>query len=219
MIKIIKVGLASFGMSGLVFHGPLLKANEGFIVRKVLERTKRLSEEMFPDSEIVRDYTQILEDPEIDLVVVNTPDKLHYSMTKQALEARKHVVVEKPFTISVEEGKELIELSKRNDRILTVFQNRRWDSDFLTVQKIVNEGWLGRIVEFEIHFDRYKDSIQENTWKEDPETGTDVLYNLGSHLIDQALVLFGFPQSVFADLKKVRKGSRVVDYFHIHMKQ
>ena len=214
---IINVGLASFGMSGLVFHGPLLKANPAYQVCKILERSSNHSVKMFPDSEIVRNYNEIFNDPEIDLIVVNTPDNLHYSMTKSALEAGKHVVVEKPFTLKVSDGEELIKLSEKAGKILTVFQNRRWDSDFLTVKEIVNSGWLGNLIEFELHFDRYKDFIQENTWKEEPGTGSNVLYNLGSHLIDQALVLFGLPDSVFADLNIVRDGSGIIDYFHIHL--
>lgn len=217
MTKIINVGLASFGMSGLVFHGPLLKANPSYKVTKIFERSSNNSLNMFPEAKIVRDYNAILSDPEVDLVVVNTPDDLHYTMTKSALEAGKHVVVEKPFTLNIREGEELIRLSQKIDRILTVFQNRRWDSDFLTVKSIINSGRLGDLKEFELHFDRYKDFIQENSWKEESVTGSNVLYNLGSHLIDQTLVLFGMPESVFSDLGIVRKGSDIIDYFHIHL--
>ncbi len=217
MNKIINVGLASFGMSGLVFHGPLLKANPNYKVTKILERSSNHSAKMFPEAEIVRDFDVLVSDQEVDLVVVNTPDNLHYSMAKLALKAGKNVVVEKPFTLQIDEGEELIDLSSRTGKILTVFQNRRWDSDFLTVQKIINSGWLGELKEFELHFDRYKDFIQENSWKEEPGTGSNVLYNLGSHLIDQALVLFGLPNAVFADLSTVRSGSGIIDYFHIHL--
>lgn len=217
MTEIINVGLASFGMSGLVFHGPLLKANPSYSVSKILERSSSNSVNMFPESEIVRDFKDIISDPEVDLVVVNTPDDLHYTMAESALKAGKHVVVEKPFTLNIKEGEELIHLSQKFDRILTVFQNRRWDSDFLTVKSIINSGRLGDLKEFELHFDRYKDFIQENSWKEESFTGSNVLYNLGSHLIDQALVLFGLPIAVFSDLSIVRKGSNIIDYFHIHM--
>ncbi len=216
-MKKIHVALASFGMSGRVFHGPLLKVNEGFIVKKIYERSKNESASMFPDSKIVRAYSQILSDPEIDLVVVNVPDKLHYSFAKDALIAGKHVVVEKPFVLDVDEGAELIDLAGKMGKVLTVFQNRRWDSDFLTVEKLLREGWLGEIKEVEAHFDRFKDTVQEGSWKEDPNDGASVLYNLGSHLVDQALVLFSMPHSVFADLAKVREGSHILDYFHIHL--
>ena len=216
-MKKIQVALASFGMSGKVFHGPLLKANKGFIVKKIYERSKNESASMFPDSEIVRNYSKIINDPEIDLVIVNVPDKLHYSFAKAALKAGKHVVLEKPFVLDIMEGEELIALAGKSDRVLTVFQNRRWDSDFLTVEKVMKEGWLGEIREFEAHFDRFKDAVQKGTWKEDPDEGASVLFNLGSHLVDQVLMLFSMPHSVFADLAKVREESRILDYFHIHL--
>lgn len=216
-MKKFNVALASFGMSGKVFHGPLLKVAKGFVVKKVLERSKDLSVSLFPESEIVRNYKEILADPGIDLVVVNVPDKLHFSFARDAINAGKHVVVEKPFTLNIQDGEELIELADKKGKILTVFQNRRWDSDFLSLEKVLSEGWLGVIKEFEAHFDRFKDSVPEETWKENPEDGANVLYNLGSHLVDQALVLFSLPDAVFADLAKVREGSRVVDYFHLHL--
>ncbi len=216
-MKKINVALTSFGMSGKVFHGPLLKVANGFIVRKVLERSKNESVALFPESKIVRNYTDILTDPKVDLVVVNVPDKLHYSFARDAIQAGKHVVVEKPFTLNITEGEELIELAGKKEKILTVFQNRRWDSDFLTLKKVISEGWLGEIKEFEVHFDRFKDTVPEGTWKEDPEEGASVLYNLGSHLVDQVLVLFSMPNAVFADLAKVRSGTSVIDYFHLHL--
>ncbi|HHJ11010.1 MAG TPA: oxidoreductase [Bacteroidetes bacterium] len=217
MDKKYNVALASFGMSGRVFHGPLLKVHKGFKVRKVLERTRNLSADLFPRAEIVRTYEDILHDGEIDLVVVNTPDRLHYEMTRQALEAGKHVVVEKPVTLRAREADELIQLAREKERILTVFQNRRWDGDFLTVKKILKEGWLGRLVEMESHFDRYRNYLREESWKDRENEGTGSIYNLGSHLVDQALVLFGMPEALFADLRVVRSGSKVNDYFDIRL--
>jgi len=215
--KTIKTALASFGMSGQIFHGPLLKVHPGFEVVKILERTRNLSKSLFPDAKVVRSYKELLQDPSIRLVIVNTPDHLHYEMTHLALEAGKDVVVEKPFTLTAVEGKKLIDLAHKKNKLLTVFQNRRLDNDFLTVKQVLKENRLGRVVEYEAHFDRYKDTIAENSWKETPTAKTDVLYNLGSHLIDQALVLFGLPLSLFADLNIFRPGSKVVDYFHIHL--
>ena len=213
----IKTALASYGMSGQVFHGPLLKVQPGFQVVKILERSQNLSKVTFPEAKIVRSYDEILADHKIDLIIVNTPDHLHHKMTLQALEAGKHVVVEKPITLTVKEGVEMVQLAREKNRILTVFHNRRWDSDFLTVKNILEEHRLGQVVEYEAHFDRYKEKIGVNSWKENPVSHTDVLYNLGSHLIDQALVLFGWPKALFADLRKVRPGSKVIDYFHIHL--
>lgn len=217
MVQIIQTGIASFGMSGQVFHGPTLKVNPKFNIKMILERRKNLSAEKYPESQIVRSYNEILADPEIDLVIVNTPDIYHYEMAKAALLAGKHVVVEKPFTQTKDEAIELIEIAKKNILILSVYQNRRWDGDFLTVKKIIEDGILGRLVEFESHYDRYRNYIQDGTWKEEELGHAGVLYSLGSHMIDQALVLFGRPQSVTAHLKTVRTNGKIPDYYDIRL--
>lgn len=213
----IQVALASYGMSGQVFHGPLLKVNPGFAVKKVFERSSEHSKKLLPEAQIVRSFDAILDDPEIELVVVNTPDSLHYEMTKSALEAGKHVVVEKPFTLKSKTALELIQLAKQQRKLLTVFQNRRWDGDFRTVQNVIEEEKLGRLVEFEAHFDRYRTYIAPNTWKEEGDEYSGVLYNLGSHMVDQAFVLFGKPNAVTAHLKIVRSRGVVSDYYDIRL--
>lgn len=213
---IIETGICSFGMSGMVFHAPLLEAHPGFNIKSILERSKNLSEGKY-NSTIVRSLDEIINDDMIELVIVNTPDHLHYDMTKEALLAGKHVVVEKPFTLTSSKGEELIDLSRSKNLVLSVFQNRRWDGDFLTVKKVISDQLLGRLVEFETHFDRYRNYIQDS-WKEDDLTGTGTIYNLGSHLIDQALVLFGMPQSVFADIRILRTGGKIDDSFDILLK-
>ncbi len=210
----IHTAIASFGMSGTIFHGPLLKANPHFEVTRILERTKSLSMELFPEAEIARCYEEILQDPMIELVIVNTPDHLHYEMVKQALQLGKHVVVEKPFVQSYEQAIELIELAKKKQLLLSVFQNRRWDGDFLTVQKVLEEGKLGRLVEFESRFERFRTELYDS-WKEQEGYGTSVVYNLGSHLIDQALCLFGMPNAVSADLRMLREGIKIHDFFDV----
>jgi scyllo-inositol 2-dehydrogenase (NADP+) len=215
MIQKIKVGLTSFGMSGKIFHAPLLSAHQGFQIKTIVERSKNDVVNFYPEIKTVKSIDELLSDNEIELIIVNTPDHTHYELTKQALEAEKHVIVEKPFTQTVTEGLQLISLAKSKNRLLSVFQNRRWDGDFLTVQKIISDGYLGRIVEFEAHFDRFRNYIQPNTWKEDKTTGTGTLYNLGSHLIDQALVLFGMPSEVFADIRMLRSGTKVDDFFEL----
>lgn len=217
MYNQVTVALASFGMSGKVFHGPLLKVNNNFRVKMVLERSKSLSSELFPEARIVRTYDSILNDEEVELVVVNTPDKYHYQMAKQALKAGKHVVVEKPATLRSAELEELINLAEAEERVFTVFQNRRLDGDFRTVQNVIKEARFGRIVEFESHYDRYRTAVATNTWKEIGDEYCGVLYNLGSHMVDQAYVLFGRPKSVTAHLKKVRKASGVFDYYDIRL--
>lgn len=211
----IEVGLASYGMSGKVFHGPLLKADGRFRIRKVFERTTQKSKADYPEVEVVRSFDEILNDPAIELVIVNTPNALHVPMTRQALESGKHVVVEKPFTVTADEARQLIELARQKDRVLSVFQNRRWDGDFLTVQEVVKQQLLGKLVEYEAHYDRYRNFVETNTWKEETGPGSGILYNLGSHMIDQTMVLFGVPKSVTADLSTQRPGGDIDDSYHI----
>lgn len=215
MSKKLQVALASFGMSGMVFHGPCLKVNPNFRIHSILERTKNLSAEDYPEAKIVRTYEKLINQPEIDLVIVNTPDVFHYDMCKQALEAGKHVVVEKPFTQEVGQADELIQLAKDKNLVLSVFQNRRWDNDFLTVKKVLEEGMIGRLVEFESHFDRYRNFIQPGTWKEEGNERHGVLFNLGSHMVDQVVQLFGMPKSITAHLDILRDGGQVNDYYDI----
>lgn len=213
----IKVGLASFGMSGRLFHSPFIASDPNFELYKIVERSKNLSEEEYPNAIVVRSFDELINDPAIELIIVNTPDSTHYPYAKQALLANKHVVVEKPFTLTSKEGEELIALAEERKLMLSVFQNRRWDSDFLTVQDIIKKGLLGRLVEFESTFPRYRNFIKEGTWKETGELGGGLTYNLGSHLIDQALVLFGMPQSIYAEIETQRDGGMVDDYFFIRL--
>ena len=211
----IRTGLASYGMSGRVFHAPFLEANPDYILKTVLERTPKGSKEKYPWVSIVTSYDELLSDKDIDLIVVNTPDHTHYELAKKALNAGKHVIVEKPFVVECSDGEELIKIAEGKNLVLSVFQNRRWDGDFLTVRKVIKEGLLGRLVEYEAHFDRYRNFIKENTWKEEEGKGTGVIYNLGSHLIDHALVLFGLPEQVNANIRTFRDGGKVNDYFDI----
>ncbi len=217
MPKKIKTGLCSYGMSGLVFHGPLLRIHPGFEVTHVLERTKNHSAALYGREVIVRDFNDLISDRALDLIVVNTPDHTHFEMAKAALNAGKHVVVEKPFVQEAAQAEELIALAKQKGLVLTIFQNRRWDSDFLTVRRVIDNGLLGRLVEFESHYDRYRNFIQPGTWKESAENGAGIVYNLGSHLIDQALCLFGKPAGVYADLRIVRTDGEVQDFFDIDL--
>jgi scyllo-inositol 2-dehydrogenase (NADP+) len=216
MGQAIKTALVSYGMSGKVFHAPLLKANGGFEVVKVMQRSSTTALEIFPDACIARTFEEMINDAEIELVIVNTPDDLHYQQTKAALEAGKHVVVEKPFVQSVSQGEELIQLANSKRLTLTVFQNRRWDNSFLTVQKLLADNMLGRLVEFEARYNRYRTFVQDS-WKEERHRGTGILHNLGAHLIDQALVLFGMPQGISARLLALRDGSDVDDYFDLRL--
>jgi len=204
-------------MSGRVFHAPLLASHSKFELYSVLERTKNQAATRYPGIKTHREYRSILDDPAVDLVIVNLPDRYHFDWTKTALEAGKHVVVEKPFTMNLTEAQSLHDLARSKNKQLFVFQNRRWDSDYLTVQRLITEGRLGKVVEFEAHFDRFRPKPTPNTWKEKKDLGTGLLYNLGAHLIDQALVLFGLPDEVFADLSIMRSNSQVCDYVTITM--
>lgn len=211
----INAALYSFGMSGWVFHAPFLKINPGFNFYAVWERSKNLAEEKYPGVKTYRKLEDMLADDAIELVIVNTPNYTHFDYASKALEAGKHVIVEKPFTITVEEGNKLIELANTKNKKISVYQNRRYDSDYKTIKKILAQDILGELVEIEMHFDRYKEELSPKLHKEIPGLGTGSLYDLGAHLIDQALQLFGMPQMIFADIKAMRPISKVDDYFEL----
>ena len=212
----IKTALLSFGMSGKVFHAPFIAVHPGFQLAGAWERSKKLIEESYPGVTSYPSLEAILEDDSIDLVVVNTPTDTHFDYTKKALLANKNVVVEKAFTTTVEEAIELKNLAEKLNKKITVYQNRRWDSDFKTVRKVISEGWLGDIIDAEIRYDRYKPILNAaKKHKEMNTPGAGLLKDLGPHIIDSALSLFGFPISVFADIRITRDDSVVDDWFDI----
>lgn len=211
----IKTALLSYGMSGEVFHGPLLESHKGFEISKIWHRDS--NKPVKHPYRTTTDYKDILADKSIDLVVVNTPNVTHFPFAEMALKAGKHVIVEKPFTVTVSEADQLMALAEKQKKILTVFQSRRWDSDFLTVKKIIEAKLLGQLVECEIHYDRFRNYIEPNTWKEVKDVGTGILYNLGSHLLDQVIVLFGMPRYLDARVGVQRPGGKVDDYFDIRL--
>jgi predicted dehydrogenase len=217
MITKIKTGIASYGLSGRVFHAPFIHANEAFELTAICERSKNEASKTYPYVKIVSSFDELISDASLELIIVNTPDVTHYDYCKAALEAGKHVIVEKPFVFTVAEGEELIQLAAQKGRMLTVFQNRRWDGDFMTVRKVLNENKLGRIVEFRAGFQRFRTQIAD-TWKERNDSFVGIVYNLGPHLVDQAICLFGKPTGVFAQIKKQRDGSQIDDFFHIILK-
>lgn len=210
----LKVGLIGYGFSGAVFHAPLLKALKGFEITKVLSSNPTKVHEDLGSVEVVSDIQNILEDSAIQLVVVTTPNTLHFEMAKKSLLAGKHVVLEKPMVNTVEEARQLVDLAKEKNLMLSVYQNRRWDNDFLTVKQLITEGVLGKVHTYEAHFDRYRPNVQAR-WRELEGEGSGILYDLGSHLIDQALHLFGAPKFVQADLLNQRDGAVTDDYFHV----
>ncbi|HET7361142.1 MAG TPA: Gfo/Idh/MocA family oxidoreductase, partial [Salinimicrobium sp.] len=217
-MKIINVALVGFGSGARIYNAPIISSVTGLEIRKILTSHPdniEAAKNDFPGAEVVQDYNEILNDPVIELVVVAVPNHFHKELAEKALKANKHVVVEKPITPTVEEANELIALAKKHHKILSVHHNRRWASDFLTIKNLLDEGKLGEIVEYEAHFDRFRNEIKKG-WKEEKENpGSGILYDLGSHLIDQALVLFGLPDEVFANLRIQRKEAKVTDNFEL----
>jgi scyllo-inositol 2-dehydrogenase (NADP+) len=205
----IKTALLSYGMSGKVFHAPFLQLHPGFELVGAWERSKKLVKEELG----IKSYgslEELLED-DVSLVVVNTPVETHYEYAKQALLAGKHTLVEKAFTTTSAEAEDLNAIAQQMGVKIAVFQNRRWDSDFKTVKQVVREGLLGDIVEAEFRFDRYNPNLSPKAHKESNNPGAGLLKDLGPHLIDQAVHLFGYPEAVFSDLRVIREHSQVDD--------
>ncbi|REC42278.1 Gfo/Idh/MocA family oxidoreductase [Chryseobacterium sp. 5_R23647] len=215
-MQLVKVGLCAFGMSGKVFHAPFLKEHPGFFMSAVVERSKEDSKEKYPDAEIYRSVEEMLKNTDIEVVVVNTPVQTHFEYVKMALEAGKNVIVEKPFTVTVSEAEELVNLAENKNLFLSVYQNRRFDRDYLQVQKVLAEGKLGNVRETEIRFDRFRTDPSGKDHKENPEqNGSGSVHDLGSHLVDQATQFFGFPEKVFADIFSMKGEAYANDYFEI----
>lgn len=211
---VIQVGLAGFGMSGQLFHAPFLRADPRFHLKKVYERTSDRSREAYPGTEVVRTFEALLTE-EIDLVVITTPNPCHVPMATQAMQAGKHVIVEKPVAASSQEAEALCRLAEEKAVLFSVYQNRRLDGDFLTVKKLIDGGRLGEVVDYECHFDRFVRGRSAKPWKREGGRGIDILYDLGIHLLDQAYALFGMPGEVCADLRTQRPESAGTDRFTI----
>lgn len=202
-------------MSGRVFHAPFIHLHPGFKLKGSWERSKQQIQHHYPLTKSYGSLEEVLSDPEVDLVIVNTPTYTHYEYARKALKAGKHVIVEKAFVANTKEAIELDQFAKKQGKKLSVFQNRRWDSDFKTVQKVIQEGLIGELVEARFGFLRYKPELSEKLHKEQPSPGAGIIKDLGAHIIDQAIALFGMPKSVFADIATTRPGSQVDDYFDI----
>ncbi len=214
-MKTINAALCSFGMSGRVFHAPFISLHQGFNLIGAWERSKHLINEHYPNVKSYPTYEDLLQDDTVQLVIVNTPTYSHYAYAKQALLAGKHVVVEKAFTTTVAEAEELKAIAQEKGLVINVFQNRRWDSDFLTVKSVVDAGKLGIINEAEFRFDRFNLALSPKGHKEVPGPGAGIMKDLGPHIIDQALHLFGMPQFLFADIRITRPDSEVDDCFEL----
>jgi predicted dehydrogenase len=215
----IRVGLIGFGMAGRVFHGPLLSSVDGLELAAVMERTSSNAAQRYPGIVTYRSLEAILADPSLGLFVVATPSGTHFQVARQILEAGKNVVVDKPMSTASAEIAQLIELAKAKGLLLVPFHNRRWDSDFQTIQRLLHECSLGRVVYLESRFDRWRPNPpSDRLWKEDPSLGGGVLLDLGTHLVDQALALFGLPEAVSADLFRERDWARVTDAFTLRLR-
>ena len=212
----LNVALIGFGLSGRYLQAPFFEVNPNFNLKIIVSNSQNPAA-IFPAVKVARSLDEVLADDSIDLVSICSPSATHFEYAKQILLAGRHVLVEKPFTSTIEEAKELIELSKKQGKIVSVFQNRRFDSDFMTVQKVVEGGFLGKIINFEIHFNRYKPVLNPKKWKEIVAPANGIIYDLGSHIIDQVLVLFGVPKSVWGQTFTQREHSEIDDAFDIRM--
>ena len=211
----IRVGLIGFGFVSKTFHVPLLKATDGYRITAVSSSRPGDVTAVIPDVDVVSDPQALAAThPDIDLVVIASPNETHAPLAEAAMDAGRNVVVDKPFTITVDEARHLAAVAKEKNVLLSVFQNRRWDSDFLTVQDAMRSDLVGRVVEFESRIDRYRPDVRDR-WREVPGPGAGLLYDLGPHLIDQTLLLFGIPDSVQATLAKQRRGARTDDFFQL----
>ncbi|MDA9554940.1 Gfo/Idh/MocA family oxidoreductase [Pelobium sp.] len=214
----VKVGLMAYGMSGKVFHAPFFASHKGFDLLAVIERSKNNAEKDYPSVRKYKDIESLLADEEIELVVVNTPNYTHYEYAKAALNAGKHVLIEKPFSVLKAEAEELFSLAFRKGIKVLAYQNRRFDSDFMSVQKVVKSGKLGKITEAHLRFDRYRNEISPKAFKENAVPGAGVFYDLGSHMIDQAIALFGIPAEFHKTYGKHRAATEVDDFAQAHLK-
>lgn len=215
--KTINAGLLAYGMSGQVFHAPFLQAHSGFNLKAIVERSQKKAFNNYPNITSYNSVDELLNDEEIELVVINTPNNLHYEHAKAALIKHKHILVEKPFTATAVQAKELFELADSVGKQIFFYQNRRWDSDFIAVKKVIESGKLGKLVEVHMRYDRYRNVIGPKAFKENPIAASGLLYDLGPHLLDQVISLFGKPLGYHKILGKNRVGTLVDDYFSIQL--
>lgn len=214
MAGTLNVALVGYGGAGKVFHAPLITHTQGLRLHTVVSRDAGKVHADCPGVHVCAEPQAAFDDPAIDLVVIAAPNAAHAPLAIAALNAGRHVVVDKPFTTTVDEARAVIAAADRNGRLVSVFQNRRWDADFLTLRQLVEDGALGEVVELHSHFDRFRPQVRER-WREAPGAGTGLWFDLGPHLVDQVLQLFGVPLSVQADLAVQRDTAVVDDFFHV----
>jgi len=213
-MRVVRVGLLGYGLAGSVFHAPVIKAVPNLTIAAVLTSRAADVARDLPDARVVTAPEQIFTDPRIELVVIATPNPPHFELARAALLAGKHVVIDKPMTTTAADAAALIALAAERGRRLSVYHNRRWDNDFLTLKELLEAGRLGQVYAFEAHYDRFRPAIKPG-WRERPQPGSGLLFDLGPHVIDQALTLFGMPETVTADVLVQRPEAVVDDYFHL----
>ncbi len=209
----VRTALVGFGYAGQTFHAPLIAACPDLRLEAVVSRQAEAVVEVYPDARVLASFDDALADPAIDLIVLATPNDLHAGQAEAALAAGKAVVVDKPFTLTTDEARRLATLAEERGLVLSVFHNRRWDADFLTLKALIAEDRLGPVARFESSFNRWRPEVRDR-WREGDGPGAGIWYDLGPHLIDQALVLFGRPLGVTCDLAILRSGGRATDYAH-----
>ncbi len=217
MARTIRAAVVGFGLGGRIFHAPFLHAVEGMELAAILQRHGDEAAQAYPGVPIVRTMEDLLAQPGLELVSITTPPSTHFELAWQCLAAGKHVVIDKPFVASSEQARELIELARERGVLLSAYQNRRWDGDFLTLQKLIADAKLGRMVSLESRFERYHPGLRPKLWQEKNLPGNGLVYDLGAHLADQSLVLFGTPLAVTADVRFDRDRTAVNDAFALHL--
>jgi scyllo-inositol 2-dehydrogenase (NADP+) len=214
-LPMINVGLVGFGLAGRAFHAPVIHAVSGLRLAAIVQRSANEVAELYPEARVVRSVEELLAISDIRLIVIATPNDTHYSIARECLDAGRDVVVDKPLTPTLEEARDLVRFAQERGSLLTVYQNRRYDGDFQAVHQVVASGRLGRIVRFESNYDRFRPQLKANAWRERSGSGSGVLFDLAPHLIDHALVLFGLPEAVTADIRIEREHAVADDSFDL----
>jgi predicted dehydrogenase len=213
----IRVGVVGFGLAGRIFHTAVVQATPGLQLACVVQRSGDEAAKTYPRIKVVRSVEEMLGDIGIQLVIIATPSYSHYELAKQCLHDQRNVVVDKPFTLKSDEAADLIRLARERKLLLTAFQNRRWDGDFQTVRQVLAGGELGRLVSYESHYDRFRAQPRRDVWRENGGPGGGTLFDLGPHVIDQALTLFGVPASIYASVRVERENALVDDAWDIFL--
>ncbi|MEH6579351.1 MAG: oxidoreductase [Amphritea sp.] len=211
---VIKTAVIGFGLSATVFHIPFIQASSAFELVAICSSQKDAVQKSLPEVAVYDSAQSMIEESDAELIIITAPNKVHYSLTHLALSHNKHVIIEKPFVTSIEQGEQILEFARSQNKVLAVFHNRRWDGDFLTVKHLINTHQLGDVKYFESHFDRFRPVVQQR-WREQSGDGTGILFDLGPHLIDQALDLFGMPDLVTARCLASRENAKVTDFFNL----